>query len=171
MALIDAANIGNALKRLQWHMDYEKLYNFFYNYSILMEIIFYTARFNNQEHDNFLTKLKKIGLKLVTKDLKTIYNNGEFIHKANFDVEISADATALIDDYDTLVLFSGDSDFAYLLEFLKKRNKKVIAVSSRNHISKELIRCSDKYFELNDLKGELQRVGFKRKSPSFSTGG
>ncbi len=167
MVLIDAANLESSLKDLKWHMDYKKLHNFFNCHSILKGIIFYTARFNNQEHDNFLTKLKKIGFRLVTKDVKVIYRNGRTIKKANFDVEISVDAINLADKYDTLVLFSGDSDFAYLLEDLKKRNKRVIVVSSRNHISKELIKCSNKYFELNKLRDKLQRVSLKEKARLF----
>ena len=59
--------------------------------------------------------------------------------KADFDVEISVDALDWKDKYDTFVLFSGDSDFKYLVKYLKKRsNKTVIVISRRGHISKEL---------------------------------
>lgn len=160
VVLIDAANLECSLKQLQWHMDYEKLFKSFSNNADLIEIGYYGPKFATPNHNNFLTKLKKLGYKLSTKDLKKIYNNdGKCINKANFDVEISLDAANLADKYDTLVLFSGDSDFAYLLEILKKRNKKVIVVSSRYHISKELVGRSYKYIELNNLKGMLQRVG------------
>lgn len=48
------------------------------------------------------------------------------IPKCNFDVEIAVDAMRLIAQYDTICLFSGDSDFAALLRYLRGRGKKVI---------------------------------------------
>jgi len=50
------------------------------------------------------------------------------IRKCNFDVEISVDAIKMIDYYDTFCIFSGDADFVYLNNFLKKRGKKIIIV-------------------------------------------
>lgn len=46
------------------------------------------------------------------------------IRKCNFDVEISVDAIKMIDYYDTFCIFSGDADFVYLNNFLKKKGKK-----------------------------------------------
>lgn len=50
------------------------------------------------------------------------------IRKCNFDIEISVDAIKMIDHYDTFCIFSGDADFVYLNNFLKKRGKKIIIV-------------------------------------------
>ena len=52
------------------------------------------------------------------------------IPKSNFDVEISVDSVRFLDEYDTFCLLSGDSDFAYLIEFLKKKRKKIIVIAS-----------------------------------------
>jgi len=58
--------------------------------------------------------------------------SGKFIEipKSNFDVEISIDSIRLLNNYDTFCLLSSDSDFARLVEFLKKRGKKVIIIAS-----------------------------------------
>jgi len=58
--------------------------------------------------------------------------SGKFIEipKSNFDVEISIDSIRLLNNYDTFCLLSSDSDFARLVEFLKKRGKKVIIITS-----------------------------------------
>jgi len=61
------------------------------------------------------------------------------IRKANFDVEITIDVLEMIDKFDTLVLFSGDSDFDYLIRKLRAKGKRVIVISTKHHISKELI--------------------------------
>lgn len=58
--------------------------------------------------------------------------------KADFDVEISVDAVDWIDKYNTFVLFSGDSDFVYLTEYLKRFGKTVIVLSRGGHIANEL---------------------------------
>ena len=42
------------------------------------------------------------------------------IRKSNFDVEISVDAIKMLEHYDTFCIFSGDADFVYLNNFLKK---------------------------------------------------
>jgi len=75
--------------------------------------------------------------------------------KANFDVEISVDAVNELKNFDTFVLFSGDSDFAYLLKFLKQNKKQTVVISERGHVSKELIDEADSYFDLHVFKGKF----------------
>lgn len=58
---------------------------------------------------------------------------GQYVYlpKCNFDVEICVDAIRLIDYYDTFCLFSSDSDFASLVDYLRRvKHKKVILFSS-----------------------------------------
>ena len=62
-----------------------------------------------------------------------------------------------IDYYDTFILFSGDSDFNYLLKELKRADKKVIVASLKYHIAKELIESADYYLDLRKIKREIKR--------------
>jgi len=107
---------------------------------------------------------------LITKPLKIIkapeIETGD-IRKANFDVEITIDVLERVDKFDTLVLFSGDSDFDYLIRKLRAKGKNVIVVSTKHHISKELVESSNKYIDLKKLRSLIER---KNKGPSFSTG-
>ena len=162
IVFVDAANLESSLKDLGWHMDYKRLYNYFKNNMDLVRIRFYSASFGNEAHTNFFIVLRRTGFKLVTKKLKTIFNGEDCINKANFDVEITLDAKNFMDKYDTLVLFSGDSDFEYLIKFLRMSNKKVIVVSSSYHISKELIKCCNKYIDLKILKPIFQRANYTK---------
>jgi len=161
LVCIDAANLENSVKDLGWWVDYKKLYNFFKKQTKLVEVRHYCVRFNNQQHEKFLTVLKRAGIRLVTKPLKIIkkedIERGD-IRKANFDVEIAVDTLLLSGKYDTFVLFSGDSDFDYLIKVLKKEERKtVIVISTKHHISRELIsRCSF-YLDLKRLKKFFQR--------------
>ena len=157
---IDAANIELSAKDLRFQVDYRRLHKWLSKECNLKFIGFFTVRFDNKKHDAFLTVLKKSGYKLITKPLKLIKNrrDGTHLRKANFDVEIAVEAMKRIDSFDTFILFSGDSDFDYLIKELKKRSKKVIVVSLKYHVAKELIQSSDFYLDLRKIKKEIQRA-------------
>ena len=150
-----------------WRVDYQKLKKFFEKHSKLVGINFYTARFNTPEHGNFLTFLKKQDYRLITKPIKIIKTldlaTGD-IRKANFDVEISVDAVSQVSTFDVFVLCSGDSDFVYLIEFLKKQNKKTVVISKRGHIAKELAQRAGIYKDIFKLRNEILRT-IKAKNP------
>ena len=157
---IDAANIELSAKDLGFQVDYKRLHKWLSKECNLEFVGFFTVRFDNAKHDAFLTVLKKSGYKLVTKPLKLIKNrrDGTHIRKANFDVEIAVEAMKRVVSFDTFILFSGDSDFDYLIKVLKKNGKRVIVVSLKYHVAKELIESSDFYLDLRKIKKEIQRV-------------
>ena len=90
--------------------------------------------------------------------------NGTYIEipKSNFDVEISVDAIRLLEKYDSFCLFSGDSDFTYLANYLKKNKKKFIVIASGQvfHTLKEL---ADLYINAQNVKGLIASI--KETSP------
>lgn len=94
---------------------------------------------DDKRHQKFLALLKTQGFRLRTKQVKIIRDKkkGEE-RKANFDVEITIDAVDRQSLYDTAVLFSGDSDFAPLIDYLKRKDKQTIICSTRRNISREL---------------------------------
>jgi len=65
--------------------------------------------------------------------------DGSFVKipKCNFDVEMSVDSIRLLDNYNTLVMFSGDADFIALFRYLTKKGKKIILVKG-GHITDDL---------------------------------
>ena len=145
-----------ALPRNYYRVDYKKLYKYFKTNTKLASISFYSARFETEPHDKFLTFLKYNGYRLVTKLVKKISISATtHLRKANFDVEIAVDAVDWLKNYDTLVLFSGYSDFAYLLRYLKRRDKKILVISERGHVSNELVKGSDVYLDLHTFKNNF----------------
>lgn len=157
---IDAANIELSAKDLGFKIDYKKLFRFLDKNSKLVYIGFYTVRFDNKKHDGFLTILKKTGFKLITKPIKIIKNRNKKLgdlRKANFDVEIAVDALKKISQFTTIILFSGDSDFYYLLDHLKKQDKRIVVVSLKHHVSKELIEISHFYLDLQKIRKIIER--------------
>jgi len=159
LVTIDAANLESSVKSLGWWIDYIKLRNLFKENG-LVEIRNYCVHHNTENQNKFFTFLKKNNFKLITKPLKIIkledIKKGN-LRKANFDVEIAVDVMEMIEKFDTLVLFSGDSDFDYLLRKLRNRNKNILVISSKHHISKELIENSDKYIDIKKIRALIER--------------
>ncbi len=157
---IDAANVELSAKDIGFKIDYKKLFFLLRKKSNLVYLGFYTVRFDNKAHDAFLTFLKKTGYKLVTKPIKIIKNRDKKlgdIRKANFDVEITVEAMKRINEFNTMILFSGDSDFDYLVKELRKKGKLVVVVSFKHHVSKELIQSANYYFDLRKIKKVIER--------------
>lgn len=170
MIFIDAANLEQSVKDmwvdhkdsdLRWKVVYEPFNNFFKANCDLRGVYFYTANFESESHNRFLGFLKKVlHFTLRTKPLKEYKDHTlETPHrKANFDVELSVDATQLIDDFDTFILFSGDCDFEYLLKFLRGKNKTTIVFSRKGHVSKELPLASNYYFDIANFRDVFLKV-------------
>jgi len=154
---------------LTWRIDYKKLKRFFTSISDLQLLKFYTPEFLSDNHQNFLSFLEKIGYQIIKKPLK-VYTDHSDEHphrKANFDVEISVDAVANLSNFDTIILFSGDSDFVYLLKFLRDNKKHIILFSRKNHVAKELFTAIDSYFDILDFRYDFFRiVPIKAKNPA-----
>ena len=108
-----------------------------------------------------ISKARKSGFTVRTKEIKMIPHydeQGKYmgkIPKCNFDVEIAMDAIIKLDKYDTIVLFSGDSDFGTLLGYLKSKGKKIVVVSTRDRMSTELESVADKFIPAETMKNLL----------------
>lgn len=154
---------------LTWRVHYKKLHKFFKHHAAVSNIGFYTAAFDSEDHKRFLMLLEKLGFRVVSKPLK-IYRDHTDDHphrKANFDVEISVDAMLRRDTFDTIILFSGDCDFTYLLDTLRGIGKKVVLFSCKGHVAKELFPAVDCYFDVVDFRNELLRILAKNaKNPA-----
>jgi len=77
-----------------------------------------------------------------------------FEWKGNLDVELTIDVIKNMGSFDTLILLSGDSDFAPLLDTVKAAGKRVIVMSTKGHVAKELLERA-KYVNLKNLKAEI----------------
>lgn len=159
---IDAANIFYSQRTLGWRVDYTKLKAYFERETELVAMYLYTGKVGaDEKQEKFLTKITQLGYTVRSKEVKRIKIGPEtFEWKGNLDVELVIDTLKTIHTYDTYVLMSGDSDFAPLLDELKSQQKRVIVMSSKHHISRELVERA-KYINLRKLKDEISYI----KSP------
>lgn len=157
---IDAANIFYTQKSLGWRISYEKLIKYFNQECNLKKVFIYTAIDSKRpQQKKFLDMLEINGYIVRTKEVKKIrVSKGLYEWKGDFDVELTMDIIDNIKKFDTLVLLSGDSDFAPIIRRVKKQGKKVIIVSAKNHISRELILISHKYINLKKIRSEIEFV-------------
>lgn len=165
---IDGANVFYAQKKLGWSIDWKKASDFLKGSYDVNEIRYYTGvKKDDEKMAKYLKYLDKIGFIVITKPLKKIrvgndhpmnklYNYTE-IYKSNFDVEITTDMVFDRQNIDHFVLFSGDSDFEYVVKRLKDVGKKTIVFASRKTLSWELKLAVSRYVFLEDRKDVFSR--------------
>ena len=155
---IDGANMFYAQKKMGWFIDWNKVKQWLEQEFNVQEINYYVGiKKGDTKTDSFRNKLQKYGYRLITKPLKRIrQDDSKYIFKANFDVEIAVDLIQDSKRYNTFLLFSGDSDFEYVIKKLQKLNKKVIICGVERSISHELKKCADKIILISNLRKKLE---------------
>ncbi|PID52238.1 MAG: hypothetical protein CR972_03065 [Candidatus Moraniibacteriota bacterium] len=161
--LIDFSNINSAFGKLKiqkslpydMKIDYNKLVALLTRKGkeIVSKTV-YLPTYPKQLHQyRFFNSLERNNFSIVTKEVKEIHTGHGTVRKANFDVEIAFDACAQIyrRDCNEIMLFSGDSDFAYLIENAKNFDFKITIVATRDSISTELDALADNVILLDDL--------------------
>jgi len=153
IVFIDGSNIYFAQKKMGKWLDWVKVKQYLEKHYDIIEIHYYVGvRKSDPKMRSFLQKLDKIGFKIITKPVKKIIDEtGREIEKANFDVEITGDALESTSDFDILLLFSGDSDFAYLCKLLHGKNKKIYFFASKKTLAWELRKAADHFFYLENF--------------------
>ncbi len=172
---IDGANVFYTQKALGWTLDWQKGKDLFSESYDVVEFRYYTGvRPNDEKMMKYLRYLDRIGFTSITKPLKKIklrdndtlkrvlgFNH---IHKSDLDVEMTTDILLDRGGLDCIILFTGDSDFTYLVKTLKNLGKKVLVFSSRRMLSWELKLACSKYHFLDDLEKKLKKQGRSRRA-------
>lgn len=165
---IDGANVFYTQKKLGWSIDWKKAKSFLEeNYSILEYRYYSGLKDKDEKMMGYLKYLDNMSFMVITKPLKIIkidemhplnklYSYKE-IYKSNFDVEITTDMIFDRQNIDEFILFSGDSDFEYLIKRLKAVGKKIIIFSSRKTLSWELKLAASKYLFIEDSEDIFKR--------------
>lgn len=154
---IDGANTFYAQRTLGWRISYEKLMRYFKKEcgEDVRCFIYLAYDENKRSEQKFLDMLDINGYILRTKALKKIFlKEGQNKHKGSLDIELALEMVELADKYDTAILVSGDSDFGPPIDRIKKEGKRIIVMSTKGHISRELIEKA-KYVNLKKLKNEI----------------
>lgn len=79
--------------------------------------------------------LKKLNIDI--GELKNKLGKPIFRRKCDFDCEIVMDVMNSLNNFDTMILFSGDGDYKAIVEYLLDQNKRVIIIHPKNRRGKE----------------------------------
>ena len=156
---IDAENVFYSQKTLGWKISYEKFMKYFKKEcgEDVKCFIYKGVDEFNLGQKKFLDMLDINGYILRTKAVKKIKEkSGKLEWKGNLDMELAFEMDDTKEKYDTAILVSGDSDFALPVDRIKKVNKRIIVISTRGHISRELLEMA-KFIDLRKLKLEISK--------------
>lgn len=98
-------------------------------------------------------ELRKLNIRI--DELQNHLSEPVMRRKCDFDVEIARDVFNFSNDFENLILFSGDGDYAALVEdLIIKKGKKIIVVFAKGHIGKEYNSLQEELIK-NNLKYKL----------------
>ncbi len=104
---------------------------------------------------SFFRALEEAGFELRMKDLQ-VYAGG--FKKADWDVGMAVDAIRMADSFDSVILVTGDGDFAPLVEYLKWGLGKEVEVASFSKTTSQKLReVADKFTTLDNIQRILIR--------------
>ena len=160
---IDGANLFYTQRHLGWQIDFSRLMSFFMSGYASVQANYYVPASEpvSEENAAFTRVLIAHGYRITSKSVKKIVNRetGVIVMKGNLDVELVVDALIDVDQYDTFILFSGDSDFLPLIRALKAKGKEVIVYSTQGLSARELLaEPGIVYGDISVLKERIEQV-------------
>jgi uncharacterized LabA/DUF88 family protein len=158
---VDGNNMFYAQQKNGWFFDPRKVLEHFTRPVDvkLVNAFWYTGLKDPQDQRGFRDALISLGYTVRTKILKEYYDDtsGRISQKANLDIEIVVDMFSTVDQYDQVILFSGDGDFERAIELLRAKNTHITVVSTEGMIARELRNATDRYIDLNDIRAQIEK--------------
>ena len=111
----------------------------------------------------FYIKIEKFGYKLVLKPVKTFYDiDGLPVRKANCDVDMAFSLMRDQNNFERVLILSGDGDFLPVLKFLRENKKEVLILSRASRTAREIKKfAGDKFLDFEYLRERLKRTDLK----------
>lgn len=162
---VDGNNMFYAQQKNGWFFDPRRVLEYFKKEqpeTILINAFWYTGLKDPQDQRGFRDALISLGYTVRHKILKEYYDDtsGRYSQKANLDIEIVVDMFNTVEQYDHVILFSGDGDFERAIELLRSKNTHITVVSTEGMIARELRNATDRYIDLNDIREYIEKVDY-----------
>ena len=165
---IDGANLFFTQRHLGWQIDFFRLMAYFMSGYASVEANYYVPASEpiSEESAAFTRVLMAHGYRITSKPVKKIVNKdtGVIVMKGNLDVELVVDALSRVEQYDTFILLSGDSDFLPLIRALKEKGKEIIVYSTQGLSARELL--AEPGIVYSDISLLKERIGQVRPGSS-----
>ena len=108
----------------------------------------------------FYLKLETLGYTLILKPVKTYDDvDGNPTRKANCDVDMTLMLAKKKDEFDRVIVLSGDGDFLPVLKYLKESEKEVLVLARGPRTAKEIKQfAGSKFMDFEYLRERLKRI-------------
>ncbi|MFA5986404.1 MAG: NYN domain-containing protein [Parcubacteria group bacterium] len=153
LIIVDYGNIEKWKHSLIWRVGIKELAQLCKNFSTgkkFLRRFYYGADYGENEKSTnliswsrlILEKAKMSGFDVVQKRVKYIHSDDNkygFEKKCDLDVEMAVDLIKERDNYDTVILFSGDGDLMYAIKYMyEEYQKECYVFGARNHVGREV---------------------------------
>jgi len=166
MVLFDVQNMYYSVKHFyDTKVNFKEILKTAVSGRKLVRAIAYVIKTEIKEEDAFHDALNKIGIEVKAKDLQVFPGGAK---KGDWDIGIAMDAVRLANKVDTLVLVSGDGDFAELLRYMKSHGCRCEVIALGQTLSKHLKAEADDVFDLskNTKKYLIGRPRLQKHAPA-----
>ena len=150
IVIIDFGNVDKWKESLGWSVGIKELGNLIKHFSTESKFLrrfYFGSDYGEKEtsqtlslfSSGILQKARMSGFDIVTKRVRYIHSKNDFKKKCDLDVEMTVDLIRERENYDTIILFSGDGDLMYAVEYLyNKYDKNCFVFGARNHVGREV---------------------------------
>ena len=148
---VDGNNLFHSAMQMSVQIDYTKLLAVLTEGADYTKAVFYTGSDENAEKQrSFLHWMTRNGWRVVKKAVKKERDSD--VRKAHLEMEIATDMLlSVMNGAKTIVLVSGDEDFAYTLSKIQDRDVRVVVAGYRNAMSNKLLDVADIFVELDQV--------------------
>lgn len=153
IVVVDYGNVNKWRASLGWDVGLRELANLIKYFSYgnqPLRRFYYGSDYGKSEKSQILDYWSEQVLKvaqynkfhIVTKRVKYIHNQDNiqgFDKKCDLDVEMAIDLVKEKDNYDTIILFSGDGDLMHAIRYLNETyGKECYVFGARGHVGREV---------------------------------
>lgn len=153
IVIVDFGNVEKWKNSLGWIIGIRELGKLAKHFSFgkkFLRRFYYGSDYGKNENSQVISlwsksmteKAEMSGFEVVTKRVKYIHSQNNitgFEKKCDLDVEMTVDLIRERDNYDTIILFSGDGDLMYAVRYLHQEfNKYCIVFGARGHVGREV---------------------------------
>ena len=161
LVLFDVQNMYYSVKHFyDTKVNFKEILNSAVSGRRLIRAIAYVIKTEIKDEKNFHEALNKIGIEVKAKDIQ-IFPGGT--KKGDWDIGIAMDAIRLASKVDTLVLVSGDGDFAELLRYMKSHGCRCEVIALGQTASKHIRAEADDFLDIG--KNTSKYMIKTRKTP------
>lgn len=181
MVIVDYGNVEKWKNSLKWKVDIKQLANLVKNFSYGKQSLrrfYYGSDYGKDEKSTILSEwsrsiLERAGwnrFEIITKRVKYIHSSDNkygFEKKCDLDVEMTVDLIRERNNYDIIIIFSGDGDLMYAIKYLHEDyKKKCFVFGARGHMGREVYDAkNDGFIEevlyANDFEYRLNNARFR----------